>query len=102
MPAQRPTLDRCQRAHIAVTGRVQGVWFRVSAQGEARRLGLVGWVRNLRDGRVEILAEGPRDQLEELLAWCRRGPELAHVVDVDADWQPPSGEYTSFDLRPSV
>ncbi|MCK6507866.1 acylphosphatase [Myxococcota bacterium] len=90
-----------ERVHLTITGRVQGVWYRAGTQGEAIRLGLVGWVRNLRDGRVEAVAEGPRPSLEALLAWCRRGPDLAWVEDVDADWQPASGEFRAFEVRPT-
>ena len=59
------------RVRVFVEGRVQGVWFRESARHEADRLGVSGWVRNLPDGRVEAVYEGPRDAVEEMLAWTR-------------------------------
>ena len=84
-----------ERAHLFVSGRVQGVGFRYSAVGAARRLGgLAGWVRNLDDGRVEAVVEGPREKLEELIARCRVGPPAARVEDVAVSWEPPSGEFT--------
>jgi acylphosphatase len=90
-----------ERVHLTITGRVQGVWYRDGPLGEAVRPGLVGWVRNLRDGRVEAVAEGPRPSLEALVRWCQRGPDLAWVEDVDADWQPASGEFRAFEVRPT-
>lgn len=66
--------------HIRVTGTVQGVFYRASAQSRAAQLGLVGWVRNTADGAVELLAAGEPEAVEEFVAWCRRGPERA-VVD---------------------
>lgn len=72
-----------RRIHCRVWGRVQGVWYRASTQREARALGLAGWVRNLEDGRVELVAEGPRDAVARLEAWLRHGPPHAHVERVD-------------------
>ena len=67
------------RAQVLVAGRVQGVWFRETTRERACALGLTGWVRNLRDGRVEALFEGDRDRVEQALAFVRRGPPLARV-----------------------
>jgi acylphosphatase len=66
-------------AHLFVQGRVQGVCFRMYCQQEAERCGLTGWVRNLSDGRVEIVAQGPASALKPFLAWCRKGPPAARV-----------------------
>jgi acylphosphatase len=71
---------------IHVRGLVQGVWYRASTVEEARRLGLGGTVRNLPDGSVEAVATGPRFDVEQLIAWCRRGPPGARVEDVDVTW----------------
>ena len=71
------------RARIVVRGRVQGVAYRVSTQRRARELGLTGWVRNLEDGSVELEAQGAAPVLDELEAWCRRGPMLAKVTGFD-------------------
>jgi acylphosphatase len=79
-----------------VRGRVQGVFFRASAQREAARLGLVGWVRNLADGSVEILAEGERAPLERLIAWAQHGPEDARVDAVETCWGAPQGDCAGF------
>jgi acylphosphatase len=68
-----------------VTGEVQGVGFRWSAQGEAERLGVVGRVRNRTDGAVEILAQGERAAMDEFAAWLERGPRFARVADVDVE-----------------
>ena len=84
--------------HLFVRGRVQGVFYRASAQKMGESLELSGWVKNCGDGSVEIHAEGNRDQLEELIAWCRQGPPLASVSGVDLDWIEPEG-LTSFDIR---
>ena len=80
------------RAHIFVEGRVRGVWFRDSTWQQATRLGVSGWVRNLPDGRVEAVYEGPRDAIEALLAWTRLGPERALVTAVAVHDETPKGE----------
>ncbi|MCX6349477.1 MAG: acylphosphatase [Candidatus Aureabacteria bacterium] len=85
-----------KRIHIWVSGTVQGVFFRHSAKVAAEALGLVGIARNLPDGRVEIIAEGPGEKLEELCAWARRGPAGARVEGTAVAWEKPTGEYSSF------
>jgi acylphosphatase len=87
------------RVHLVVSGRVQGVAFRAYTEDQGRRLGVAGWVRNLADGRVEILAEGPREALESLVAFCRRGPPAARVEGVQAEWQPFGGDLGPFAMR---
>ncbi len=87
-----------QRAHIWVSGRVQGVWYRASTVEEARKLGLKGWVRNLPDGRVEILVEGRKENLDRLIAWCHEGPPLAIVDEVRVVWEPYIGDLSGFTL----
>ncbi len=74
------------RARIWVSGRVQGVGFRYFTAGRARRLGLGGSVRNLPDGRVEVVAEGDRAAIEALIAAVRQGPPGAHVGEIRVDW----------------
>jgi len=69
---------------ILVSGRVQGVAFRAHTAAEARALGLSGWVRNLRDGRVELVAQGPAAAVDALEAWCRVGPSLARVDGIES------------------
>jgi len=84
------------RALIHVTGRVQGVGYRARCLGEARDRRLAGWVRNLDDGRVEAMVEGPREAIEDLVAWCRLGPATARVVDVSVAWSEATGEFRDF------
>ena len=67
------------RVHVVIEGRVQGVFFRASTRDEARARGLGGWVRNLPDGRVEALFEGDQRVVENMLAWCHKGPPYAYV-----------------------
>jgi acylphosphatase len=84
------------RAELVITGRVQGVFYRGSAQDEAERLGLTGEVRNRPDGAVEAVVEGPKDRVEEFIAWCRRGPPSARVEEVEVRWGAPSGQFRGF------
>jgi acylphosphatase len=80
------------RVRVFVEGHVQGVNFRYSAFREADRLGVSGWARNLPDGRVEALYEGPREAVEEMLAWTRHGPEWAPVTGLSTHDEDPKGE----------
>jgi acylphosphatase len=88
-----------KRIHVRISGRVQGVSYRAYAQRQAQSLGLTGWVRNLSDGRVELVAEGPADRLEALLAWCREGPRFARVDGVEKQESEPTGEFNDFAVR---
>jgi acylphosphatase len=81
-----------------VRGDVQGVGFRYFLIDTARPLGLHGWVRNLPDGAVELVAEGDPEKLERLLKAARQGPRHARVGEVEVEWQPASGGLTAFDL----
>ncbi|MGH2723982.1 MAG: acylphosphatase [Actinomycetota bacterium] len=87
------------RAHVFVSGKVQGVFFRHLTREEARRAGVTGWVRNTEDGRVEAVFEGPEDAVERMVAWCRRGPEWAEVGSVDVTLEDPEG-LDRFEVRP--
>ncbi len=91
-----------ERLRALIRGNVQGVSFRWFVGEEAMRLGLRGWVRNRRDGRVEVLAEGERDALTALLEELRRGPRYARVEGVDIDWTEASGEFADFRIVPTV
>ena len=84
------------RARAIVTGIVQGVSFRWWTRREAETIGVTGWVRNLDDGSVEVVAEGPRPLVEKLISACRRGPYGARVEDVEVSWHPFTGEYAGF------
>ena len=79
---------------MTVTGRVQGVGYRISCAHEAKALGLTGSVRNLPDGRVEVIAEGTHDQIAALATWCADGPQFASVRSVDQVAEAPIGEPT--------
>jgi acylphosphatase len=88
-----------ERAHVHVSGQVQGVFFRDSTRDKAELLGLNGWVRNLPDGRVEALFEGPSEKVREMVRWCKEGPSHAEVEDVDADFEPSRGDLKGFEVR---
>ncbi len=85
-----------ERVHLLVNGRVQGVGYRYATKMMATQLGLTGWVKNLADGRVEAVAEGPREKLESLASWAKQGPSSARVEDVAATWSEATGEFSSF------
>jgi acylphosphatase len=87
------------RAHVYISGHVTGVFFRYHTQLLARQLGVSGWVRNLRDGRVEAVFEGERGEVEEMLKFCRRGPPGAMVKDVEVRWEEYRGEFPKFEIR---
>ncbi len=84
------------RAHIFVSGLVQGVFFRDHTQRWASSLDLAGWVRNLRDRRVEVLAEGDKEKINELIRRLKEGPPLAQVDEVDVNWEEYKGEFEDF------
>jgi acylphosphatase len=84
------------RAHILVSGRVQGVYFRQSTLQEAQILGVNGWVRNLMDGRVEAVFEGEEHSVKTLVNYCRQGPPSAKVSNIDVSYGPYKGEFSTF------
>ncbi len=85
--------------HLAITGRVQGVWYRESMREAAESLGVTGWVRNRPDGSVEAVVQGDERQVALLIEWCRRGPTLARVGDVTVSEG--GGSYDRFEKRPT-
>ncbi len=86
------------RARLLISGRVQGVAFRWETLQAARRCQVSGWVRNLPDGRVEAVAEGPCQQVKDLIDWCRQGPPIARVDSLDIQWEDYAGEFQAFDI----
>lgn len=88
-----------RRVHVFISGRVQGVAFRAYTQEQAYLLGISGWVRNLRDGRVEAVFEGPGESVEAMIDWCKVGPPGARVVHVDVLEEPFKGEINGFEIR---
>jgi acylphosphatase len=87
-----------ERLHAVVRGSVQGVGFRYFIQRKARQLGLRGWVRNNDDGTVELLAEGSRSDLEQLMMAAEEGPRMARVQRVEVQWSSATGGLDEFDL----
>ena len=86
------------RVRLRIDGRVQGVFFRYCTVEEAGRLGLRGWVRNCPDGSVEVVAEGPRQTIEDLIRWCHHGPPGAHVLNVQIQREEYKGEFENFHI----
>ncbi|MEW6601558.1 MAG: acylphosphatase [Nitrospirota bacterium] len=87
------------RVHLIIHGYVQGVYYRASTQEIAMNLGLKGWVRNLPDGNVEAVFEGPLDKLQRVIEWCEEGPPGARVTKIDRKWDDFSGEFSGFEVR---
>lgn len=87
------------RAHVTLSGRVQGVGFRYATADEARRRNLTGWVRNLDSGSVEAVFEGPPTSVEDMVRWCEDGPPGAYVRDVRVSWDEPPEHLSSFEIR---
>jgi acylphosphatase len=88
-----------KRLRIRITGKVQGVWFRESTRMEAERLGLVGFVENLPDGRVQIVAQGPNHMVDALVSWSQQGPRAANVEEVQVHAEGLSSAYEMFMVR---
>jgi len=86
------------RAHVFVSGTVQGVYYRATTREQATEHGVDGWVRNLDDGRVEAVFEGPQDAVEAMVEWCHEGSPAARVEDVEVEYGDPDGE-TGFHVR---
>jgi acylphosphatase len=80
------------RRRVYVSGSVQGVWFRESCREQARAAGVGGWARNLADGRVEVVLEGPPGAVDEVVAWCHQGPRRSRVEHVEVVDEAPVGE----------
>ncbi len=88
-----------ERVHLFISGRVQGVFYRKHAQQKAREFLLTGWVHNLIDGRVEILAEGEKENIQQFILWTKEGSPFAQVEDVQIDNTPYKGEWKDFEVR---
>jgi acylphosphatase len=87
------------RAHVVVSGRVHGVWYRASTCDKAEQLGLGGWVKNRSDGTVEAVFEGPIERVKEMIGWCHHGPPLAEVANVEVTYQEYQGEFAGFSIQ---
>lgn len=88
-----------KRAHVIISGCVQGVWFRVNTRDKAEQLGLTGWVKNTYNGNVEAIFEGDEEIINEVIAWCHKGPSLANVSNVKVDFIDYTGEFQGFSIK---
>jgi len=87
------------RAHVIISGRVQGVFFRAYTRDWAKELGVKGWIRNLPDGSVEAVFEGEEGSVKEIIHRCERGPPLAIVENIKVTWEKYKGEFKDFEIR---
>jgi len=92
-------MENLKRVHLYISGIVQGVFFRAHTQEIAQELGLVGWVKNLDNGRVEIVAEGDEKKLQQLIDWCNGGPPGAQVDNVEMIYEEPSNKFKDFEIK---
>lgn len=87
------------RAHLWISGFVQGVSFRYYTRQYALQLGLTGWVRNLVDGRVEVIVEGKESLVHKMVEWCHTGPPVAQVESIEVEWETPTASFDEFNVR---
>lgn len=87
------------RAHAIFSGKVQGVFFRATTQRKAIDMVLKGWVRNLPNGTVEAVFEGPAERINETIEWLKKKPKYARVTDVQLNWQEFKNEFKDFEIR---
>lgn len=86
------------RAHILISGHVQGVFFRDTTRRKAEELRVVGFVRNLPDGKVEMILEGEKSAIENMIEWARQGPDSARVENIETEWENFRDEFSSFSI----
>ncbi|RTZ96727.1 MAG: acylphosphatase [Deltaproteobacteria bacterium] len=91
-------MDEQAGARVVISGKVQGVFFRVETQRAARQFNITGWVRNRSDGTVEALLEGTREDVGSLISWCHKGAPRSRVDRVDVEWKPHTGKFVRFDI----
>jgi acylphosphatase len=87
------------RAHIFISGRVQGVYFRQKTAKQAQVLGVSGWVRNLNNDKVEAVLEGAKKDVQKIIDWAKKGPFFARVLSLDIKWQKYKGEFNNFEIK---
>jgi acylphosphatase len=92
-------MENKARARAVVTGRVQGVFFRMETKRTADRCGVTGWVKNRSDGAVEALFEGEKKNVLKILEWCKIGPPYSKVEDIDIQWEDYTEGFEGFDIR---
>jgi len=88
-----------KRIHLFYSGSVQGVGFRYTAQGLANEIGIVGWMKNLCDGRVEVVCEGKKEDIKDFLDKIQKGPLGYYIKNVDVTWEEPTNEFSGFEIR---
>jgi acylphosphatase len=86
-------------AHLFISGSVQGVGYRYFVKNNAQALELRGWVRNVEDGRVEMVLQGDKEKIEEMIALCRKGPFLAEVKHIGFEWEEWAADFESFEIK---
>lgn len=91
-----------KQAHVYISGFVQGVGFRAYVRSKARKIGITGWVRNLSDDRVEVVMQGDREKIEQLIQLCKRGPFFANVSDIVIDWEEQTVEFSEFTKNSTI
>lgn len=91
-------MEEHARARVIISGRVQGVFFRLETQRAAERIGVNGWVRNQADGTVAAVFEGSKQRVDQAIAWCWQGSPMSEVTDVSVQWEAPTGQYDTFDI----
>lgn len=91
--------DEPARAELRIHGKVQGVFFRANTRDQSRHRDLTGWVKNLPDGTVRAVIEGPRAEVQEVVDWAHEGPSAARVEEVEVEWTESTGEFDSFEIR---
>lgn len=91
-------MNKKVRAHIYISGMVQGVFFRSNAKEKADELGIFGFMKNLPDGRVEAFFEGVEEKVQKMVRWCQQGPEIAKVEKTDVTWEDYTGEFSDFSI----
>jgi acylphosphatase len=87
------------KAHVLISGQVQGVFFRDATRKKAEDLRITGWVRNLPDGRVEVLFEGEKEAIDKIIEWTKKGPDSARVEDIKVKWEEYKDEFSSFAIK---
>ena len=92
-------MDEKVRAHIVVSGRVQGVFFRFATREKAKELGVSGWVKNSAEGQVEAVFEGEKAKVEQMVKWAKSGPPGAIVNNLNLSWEEYRGEFSNFEIR---
>lgn len=86
------------RAHLLVSGRVQGVFFRANTKEKARDLEVTGWVKNRDDGKVEAVFEGDKGNVNKMIDFCKKGSPAAEVSDVEVNWEDYKGDFSNFEI----